>query len=107
MKNYFIITVFLAWLMLMGLNVPAQKYSRLSDLSEDIRNSKPFKRIEWNHRQRAYPYDTIPYIYANRVKEREIKKIMLKSDQDKSFIDWVPKGPSVVDVQCIGQTGKR
>jgi len=101
MKNQLTITACLVILMFMGLNAPAQKYSRLSDFPEYMRKSKPFKRFEWFYQQRAYPNDTIPYIYASRVRAEEIKKIRQKSNQGMTFANWVSKGPSFADYTNI------
>jgi len=91
------ITLFYIILLLTGFSLPAQNYSRLTEFPEYIRNSKPFQRFEWFYTQRAYPYDTIPYTYAARVADREIKKIKESARQKTTFTTWISKGPAGVD----------
>ena len=79
----------------------SQNYKKLSDFPEQIRNSKPFKRLEWDYIQRAFPYDTIPYIYASHVTAKEIRKIRQQGKKGRNNINWVPKGPSFADATNI------
>ncbi|MCK4662374.1 MAG: T9SS type A sorting domain-containing protein [Bacteroidales bacterium] len=71
----------------------AQNYSKLSDFPEEIRKTNPFKRFEWAYTQRAFPYDTIPYMYAQKVANKEMDKIKSGFYKTKSQMNWQAKGP--------------
>jgi len=60
------ITASLLLIVIFSLGTLAQQYTKLSDFPEEIKKSKPFKRFEWMYTQRAFPYDTIPSIKANK-----------------------------------------
>jgi len=74
----------------------AQHYTKLSDFPENVKKTKPFKRFEWFYQQRAFPYDTVPYNYANKVFYNEIKRIKKDQNQSNKLITWSPKGPAGV-----------
>jgi len=93
MKKLLKATISLALITIFSLGAIAQNYSKLSDFPEHIKKRKPFKRFAWDFEQRAFPYDTVPFYYANEVANAEMKRIAEKGSQNKNQITWYPKGP--------------
>ncbi len=75
----------------------AQKISSWNDIPEDIKNTKVFKRFEWEYKQRAFPYDTIPYETYHREKSKEIKKIKNNHYKNAAQLPWTSLGPKGVE----------
>lgn len=59
---------------------------------EKVRQRKAYKRYEWFYRQRALPYDTIPYDKWNAEREKE----MTKKSIETAGLTWAPIGPAGV-----------
>jgi photosystem II stability/assembly factor-like uncharacterized protein len=74
----------------------AQQASIWDQVPDDVRKTNAFQRFEWQYKQIAFPYDTIPmYKYASEI-ESEIQKIKTQQRETQSEIAWSFIGPTGV-----------
>jgi photosystem II stability/assembly factor-like uncharacterized protein len=75
----------------------AQQASIWDQVPEEVRKTNAFKRFEYQYRQIAFPYDTIPmHKYTTELKS-EIHKINSQLRKTDSEIVWSPIGPTGVE----------
>jgi photosystem II stability/assembly factor-like uncharacterized protein len=92
-------TKLLLFMLLTALVMPdvfSQKASFWSRIPESIKSRKVYKRFEWDYKQRAFPYDTIPAARYRQERSREILKLNSKISSAVENCEWRPTGPGGV-----------
>jgi len=89
-----LLTTFLlfSFLFSIGQADDISKSSR-TNIPDQIKNRKAFKRAEWFNTQRAFPYDTIPRIMYVQEMDREIKKTKSNKSTIPGSLSWSSPGP--------------
>jgi len=92
----------MALTVIISLDVFPQKSSFWSRIPESIKSRKVYKRFEWDYKQRAFPYDTIPGTRYRQDISREILKIKYNNKADLDNCEWHSIGPVGVNYDPWG-----
>jgi len=74
----------------------AQQASIWDQVPEEVRKTNSFQRFEWQYKQIAFPYDTIPMQKYAIELEQEIQNIKTQQRKTQSEIAWSFIGPTGV-----------
>jgi photosystem II stability/assembly factor-like uncharacterized protein len=94
MKTNTLCIAFTCIIVMCSLNSFTQKISKLSDFPNEIKESNPFKRMEWFYNQRLNPNQKLNYQYAHEVFAKELDRIQADFYNTKGQLNWIPKGPA-------------